>query len=117
MCQRHIAPGDDRTAQDGKTDGRCDELILQPGVFIVLIVDDLTQVDRVKVNTLIVIAHDRACAPIRMTCAVFILQANEQQDVLKPSGFDNLGNKFDRAVAVAGASPNDLAGGSLDRQE
>lgn len=50
-------------------------MILEPGVFEITITMDLTQLEIVKISSLIVITQDRAATPIGVTTAVFILQA------------------------------------------
>lgn len=117
MGQRYIVPGNHRTAQHFLRRGRSNKLILEPGVFVIPVTLDLAKIERVKIKPLIVIAENRSPSPFGMPAAVFILQAIPQCHISQVPCELNAGNELDEARTFAGASPDQLIGGTLDRQE
>ena len=83
MRKGDIRAGDNRAPNSMIEFVEGNELILQPGIFESEITVDLVQVDGVEVNTLIVITHDGACAPVSGMGTVFILQFDPERDLFQ----------------------------------
>ena len=96
MGQRDAVAIYDRSTQPVEIYVRRDKLELQPGIFKRFVVVNLIQSDFIEICAAVIVAHNGACPPWRLTGAIFILQANEQQNILQTLYWsDDLYNKFD----------------------
>src|SRR6201988_762975 len=105
MCERNFILGYNRTTQYLARDGRCHQLVLEPGIFVEPIMINLVQLEIVKVGALIVITEDGATSPTGVAPAVFILQAIPQCHESQSAYGHHLSSKPDRTCAFTGAAP------------
>ena len=68
---------------------------------------DLLELQIIEIRALIVIAQDRAAAPIRMASAILVLQAIPQRYKPQSPGGHYLRGKADCPLALTGAAPDD----------